>query len=285
MPGMYEHVLPAEQFCQGDILQIFDDRNFAHHGVVVTADCDLAQNKFGDHISYLPIVSVESYIDRIWARSELEKQASLSIKNSINALRDADRVRDPNVATLHPDELIDWLEKKSPDQIVSNFQIRNKQKINNIISDLEIVSINQLAIKNSKYIKGLLSVWELSGLDDKKVLAKLKSALTVMRQEFFYVPTIPESAGIGHIVLLRDLRPIHHAALHTSQVDFRLTHGEGVHGVRVGRFLPYLKYSVVQRLANLFARIGLENDFEDECEASIDFAIEGAMEAFREVSN
>jgi hypothetical protein len=69
---------PNDPFRQGDILAAQPATEhwanpWTRFGVVISADCDLAQGKTGPTLVYIPVVSHYTYLRDIWAPSECER--------------------------------------------------------------------------------------------------------------------------------------------------------------------------------------------------------------------
>jgi hypothetical protein len=66
-PREIVQVADSEPVRQGDILRHYEPGNVSEaYCVVLTADCDISNDKFGDFYSVLPIVSASDYLTKIW---------------------------------------------------------------------------------------------------------------------------------------------------------------------------------------------------------------------------
>ena len=67
---------PAEDAAsirQGDVLEWIDPG--AHRfGVIVTADCDIANEKFGEFLTYVPAIDLRTYLARNYLSSQVAKE-------------------------------------------------------------------------------------------------------------------------------------------------------------------------------------------------------------------
>jgi len=71
MSDELERVSPSEPLRQGDVLAELSEAPSCEALVVVTADCDLTHNKFGGHLTALPVVSLADYVRDYWLAREL----------------------------------------------------------------------------------------------------------------------------------------------------------------------------------------------------------------------
>lgn len=61
---------------QGDIFAATRDEHARPVGVIVTNDCDIAQNKAWQFLTWVPLVPVDSYIASCWALNEVSARPS-----------------------------------------------------------------------------------------------------------------------------------------------------------------------------------------------------------------
>ena len=56
---------------QGDIIKLYSEKN-SNFGVIVNADCDLANDKIDGHVAYVPIYTFPDFIERFWAAEQIQ---------------------------------------------------------------------------------------------------------------------------------------------------------------------------------------------------------------------
>ena len=74
MTDHFSHLQDDTELRQGDILRKYKKPMFREGvtwGVVITADCDLANNKHQGHISWLQVIPAKEYWLKFWAPQQL----------------------------------------------------------------------------------------------------------------------------------------------------------------------------------------------------------------------
>jgi hypothetical protein len=74
--SFFQDVSEASPIRQGDVIvriHIGNDGTASEEefGVIITADCDIAQEKMGPFYTYVSLVSAQQYVEHIWAAEEL----------------------------------------------------------------------------------------------------------------------------------------------------------------------------------------------------------------------
>lgn len=255
---------------QGDIIcrQVREPRGVGRLryelGVIVTADCDIAQEKMGPFFTYVSIIPATSYLESFWAYEELQKLKLKCGSIAQAAIFDADRQRDPSVDRLSLEDLSNWVQRSSPEVIARAVGVqvdRNKQAM----QSLEVLSLIGKS-KEGPLLETLRSCWSLLGRSSTNQQSAVEAALEQrqMRSEYIFVPSIPNCEDRGFVITLRDIRSVPTNDVFGSLLTWRLkANDEGMY--RLGRFSDAFRYSVAQKLAFLFSRIGLSAEFEAEC--------------------
>lgn len=69
---------------QGTILE-FEQGNKHSYGILITADCDIFQNKFGKNLAFLPVISHYDYISDHWRHDQIQKEV-IKIDNYLSEI-------------------------------------------------------------------------------------------------------------------------------------------------------------------------------------------------------
>jgi hypothetical protein len=128
---------------------------------------------------------------------------------------------------------------------------------------------------SSSQIARLRQAWTLLGRDEKTQQAAIREAFDLERgfPDHLLVPEIPNTNGYGFVILLRSISSVHSSDLFKTEVDAKINdRPDAFH--RIGRFSDSLRFSVAQKLAFLFSRIGMSSEFEEACEAATDLLID-----------
>jgi hypothetical protein len=249
---------------QGDIFRLFVDSNELSSGVVnswgliLTADCDIAQQKVHDYFSYLTIIRTESYVSEIWAPRELEKIASLTGRKLCDMIFSAQKHKYPECARLSLTDLNCWFDEESSDRIADRLELRERTR-DDFVQTAELYGFcRSTGPEHRMPLERLKVVWKRRSVSEKKQLERLESAVRDMRQEYFFLPTLDDPPQNGFVVLLRDIRPICTSSLFRAGINLRLSGETPLPcGQRIIRLAPQFKFAIAQRFASLFSRIGL----------------------------
>jgi len=272
----YSDTAPSNPIGQGDIFSVHAGDELEGWAVMVTADCDIHQNKYGGHLTYVPIISSQSYIDQIWAPERISENSRKHITSAINIIFDIDKQRDSEVRKMGANDLLGWLSAEGPKNISKAFPEAKKTVSDKLLAELRLIEVLRTQPPGNMFenIKTLKSYWNDKGINESAQKDLLFQSINSSRTEFFHVPSIPGGDQHGYIALLRYPRTIKDHSVFRSHSDWKLSGIQGPCLIRIGRFADYLRYSIAQQFGILFSRIGLRSSYEDECKASADLTVE-----------
>lgn len=259
---------------QGDIIhRPSDETGKPRWGFIITADCDIAQDKAGARLSYLDIVTVHDYLEHVWAAEELRKLRTNFLNNAVALVNKAVQSIDDKLDDVSPDDLLTWLRDNSGEEIMESLEIPRK-KIKQYVEALEAVELTfGLRGAPTTALQKLRRIWAISGAAGKKMRERLEQALDYNRAtDFHLIPEIPGSKPLGYVVLLREVFSIAHRDVHSSALDLQINGETDAYHV-VGTSTDNLRYAISQKMAFLFSRIGMTEDFESKCNIVTELAI------------
>ncbi|EBA13244.1 hypothetical protein [Roseobacter sp. CCS2] len=122
-------VSEAEVLGQGDIFHLIGKKEPPYLGVVINADCDLANGKIDGVVSYLPVYTLTEYIHEFWLADFVANQKTQILRN-ILGLCDASHEEERH--------LTEWLGSEDCDCIVESLSVSASlnQKTQKRLSDL-----------------------------------------------------------------------------------------------------------------------------------------------------
>jgi hypothetical protein len=282
----FQKLADSDPFRQGDIICHFDN-NQKHAGlpagaagVIITADCDIAQDKFGEFYSFLPIVSAEQYLDSFWAPSRLDHFISDACKQAADLIHRADRRRDPNVDRLTDEQLLAWIEERGRKAILTAVPLKVGQETKAVEAQLIIIETAMRISHRSGYIniERVKDCWDLVGRTVEDRAREIKRGLAEMTQSFFLLPDLPNYNSFGHIITLRDVRSIHAEDVYRTRAAVPYYRHQDLCMYRVGRFSDRVRFAVAQKFATLFSRIGMTTRFEGDCKAIPEIVIKSLLD-------
>ena len=261
-----------EEILQGDIIKHKDLDQF---GFIITADCDIANNKNMGVFTWLEIITAEDYLEKYWAPSQLQKAIAKITLPLLDELSAAIKKTNPHLSRLTQESFFEWLRKSSNIDILSTIQqikpdaaIKIDTKMNILRTALGIGSSEN---ETDRLLKTLTS----TGKKQKEIQEHLKSAFnTDGFPDFFFLPELPTSEHYGHVILLRNFRSCNESSLFKSALDARID-GQTNSYYRICRLQDDVRFSVTQKMAFLFTRIGMTNHFENACNAARDILVDG----------
>lgn len=263
-------------YAQGDILRKFaagstDDPEF---GLIITADCDIAQAKAADRLTFVEVVTTRTYLERVWIPDQLQKFVKKQATAAAQALAGVMR-RSELAFELRDDQLLDWLRQRSVESIDKAVNRTGKALDAKLVLNLNAL---QCALGVGGHVTPLAQWRALRttlGDSDEKQRADLTSALAGGGgfPDFFLLPELPGASGFGYVALLRFIRTVHADEVFASEVDARVQgQPDALH--RVGCLTDGIRFAVTQKLAFLFSRIGLPTHFEDATKSAAALAAE-----------
>lgn len=279
----FQPVSDQSPFRQGDVIK----RNLsqsaegqpttAEWGVIITADCDIAQEKMGEFFTYLVIRSARDYVERVWASEEIARLVDRHGRAAVAHVLKADQARDPNARPLTLAELSEWARVDGAEAVLNAVKITQapvRKKVATAMNVLALVA--DLTKSYPTALERLRACWTCEGRKELEHRGLVQSALTQsqMRSDCMLTPTLPSEKEVGFVVMLRDIRAIRPSDLFASRLDLRIGDGTTSAMYRIGRFSDFIRYAIAQRMANLFSRIGMTDQFETECAAAANLTSE-----------
>jgi hypothetical protein len=241
--------------------------------MIVTADCDIAQDKAGEELTLLQIVTAEHYIRETWAKREGDRLYKRQLDAALPPLNGAIAKHDPSLSLLTGDLLSDWVKSSGVAQILSALSLTGKAA-SEVSRHLECISA-WLDDEPMSPLSRLDRMWKATGTAPKAIKGRLSDVLDPARgpADAYFLPYIPDLTELGFIIKLRSFESIPKKMICSSRTDSKIS-GNPKSYYRIARLSDGIKYSVVQKMAILFSRIGLEEDFESESSVASDLIVE-----------
>ena len=122
MTGFFTQIEDSEEVRQGDIIRKLDPKTGETKklGIVITADCDIAQKKAGDRYTWLEIVPMAVYIKGPWAQEQLRKLSEKRSKAICESLNCQIRKLQLGLAALTHESLVEWLRSTTAEEVLAS---------------------------------------------------------------------------------------------------------------------------------------------------------------------
>lgn len=277
MAGFFTQIEDTDDVRQGDIIRKLDPKTgeIEKLGIVITADCDIAQKKAGERYTWLEIVPMAAYIEGPWAREQLRKlseKRSKAIREQLNG--QISKVR-PGLAALTHESLVLWLRSKSAEEVLASTTGQAPIADGKALRDLQGFTLTVSDDEDQSAFSRLKAAWTLFGFEEKNQHETVRNAFKDGGgfQDYFVLPELPRQTGLGFVVMLRSMWTIMAPDLYLTEQDARI-HNRPDAFHRVGRLNDGIRFSITQKLAFLFSRIGMPKAFESACETAAELIAE-----------
>lgn len=255
-----------QPFRQGDILCRISQQEQKEWGVIITADCDIANDKAGSYFTFLTIVTSDSYLKDSWAPEALRKVGQKTALKASELLSRAARKCDPGLADLSPEDVVEWLMDRSAAEVAAKVNDTSGAMLNL----LEAVRLSHgIGCSNDPAFARLRAVWKLQGVSARGEHERFEAALDYNKNpEYVFLPFLPQEHFLGYVVLLRSFQSVWESEVYKSLLSARIADRPNAWH-RIGRLADYVRYSITQRMAFLFSRIGMRSVFETYCDSAV----------------
>ncbi|SFB19126.1 hypothetical protein SAMN03159488_02287 [Pseudomonas sp. NFIX10] len=277
MMGFFTQIEDTEEVRQGDIIRQVNPKTSETErlGIVITADCDIAQKKAGERYTWLEIVSMAAYVEGPWAQEQLRKLSEKRAKGVCDYLNGQIRKQQPDLTALTYESLVQWLRSKSAEDIFTSATGKAPTADDKPLRDLQGFALTVSADETQSAFSRLKAAWTLFGVDEKTQQDNVRNAFKDSGgfQDYFVLPELPRETGLGFVVMLRSMWSIMASDLYPTEQDARI-HDRPDAFHRLGRLNDGIRFSITQKLAFLFSRIGMPKTFESACETAAELAVE-----------
>lgn len=262
---------------QGDVIRKADARtgSVIALGVVITADCDIAQEKAGGRYNWVEILPMKAYIEGPWATEQLRRLAKKRSGTVLDHLGGHIRRKFPDISPITHESLIEWLRAKSPEDVIKSVTGVIPGEGDKSLRNLKIFSLATIANGELGPFERLKLAWGLAGMTQEEQRKQIGSALRDGGgfQDYFVLPELPNMEGLGFVVVLRSMGVIMSNEIFLTERDARIA-GRSSDFHRLGRLSDGVRFAITQKLAFLFSRIGMPVIYESACEAACELAID-----------
>ena len=269
------NVAGDEEVRQGDLIRrLAESRPEGEWGFVLTADCDIAHGKAGDHYSFVEVVPAAAYLEEVWAPAQLKRLVDRQAKAAAEQLGGVMK-RSGLKLGIAPDVLLAWLNERTPAEIAASVNRTNKSLEPKLAASLAALHVALDQGAQITRLDRLRRARLLLGEDAERIRRSVLEVFEAERgfPDFFLLPELPGATGYGFVVKLRSIRSLHAGDLFATEVDARIAGRPDAYH-RVGRMSDGVRFAITQKLAFLFSRIGLPTDYEDACRSAAELVAE-----------
>ena len=277
MTGFFTQIEETEEIRQGDIIRKLNSRTgeVEKLGVVITADCDIAQRKASERYTWLEILPMTAYVEGPWALEQLRKLSEKRSRIVCDFLNAQIRRQHPGLEALTHDSLVHWVQNKTAEEIWVSVVGQVSPPDNRHLCELKGFQLTVCVDEKKSPLARLKEAWIFFNINELKQQELVRNAFKDSGgfQDYFVLPELPQQTGIGFIVLLRSMGTIMANELYFSEQNARIyDRPDAFH--RLGRLNDSIRFSITQKLAFLFSRIGMPTTFESACEIATELMVE-----------
>lgn len=264
-----EAVLDGSPIRQGDVLLSLSEEadGWSQAGIIVTGDCDLALNKHGGRLSYVPVLTTKHYLAETWLPKRLRRSTDALATKTVALVR---RLQEANLddfpQPLSAERVREWIFEEEAGSIADTLGAHEgaeREKLTRLVSAYSV----GLAAIGQSFDTQWSALCSTIAADQNKPLAgahkQLRSEAADLVQNLpgdsLFVGGLTPDHPDGYVAYLRILQQTSAAevALRPKDID------GSVKWHRPARLIsPYI-FHLTQRLGNVFSSIGLPTEYEE----------------------
>jgi hypothetical protein len=263
-----EYVDPAQPLLQGDVVRSLSTASdpWDALAVVVTADCDIENDKHGGRVTCVPVVPLTTYLATYYLPRRVARLADSLSEQFVSIMRKAQK---ENFADFErPISLArakSWVLETSPAEVASSLKLVGQQRVLFASFAEQFAALNRLKQGDfEEYCGAFISTQQLrmptkeAGSIRQGLRLDLAGHTNELPGDALFLNSLGDGLDRGYVAYLRVMRelPDESVALKSSQISFDMTHE------RISRMRSPYVHALTQRLAAVFSAIGLPSEYE-----------------------
>jgi hypothetical protein len=265
-----EEITDDRPICQGDIFERLtgSEDPWGRFGVVVTASCDIAQEKHRGILSYVPILPITDYLRLFYLPKLLERGLRPLAEELTREIHEYQAKNLPEFPQpLSEQASLEWVQQGGANEIAADLRITGEKaraKFTELLGDYLIV---RRALESQAFQQQLEALARMRARQSKldldraqeNVRKDMQQALETLAGDCFFIGCIGTRNRSGYVAYLRLIREIQHDQIAIKHTDL---HEKAALAQRIARLQsPYI-YRLTQQLVDVFASIGLPDEYE-----------------------
>lgn len=262
---------PEDTLLQGDLLLRRDPATgrVVDLCLVITADCDISQRKFGRNIAALTVVPFKTYLRTIWADQKSRRSLAKATDQVLSQINKWNSIRIGKQSNISQEGVIDWVRRADGSEICKTLNVPapDSSRFTSNINSYRQAVMDMESRSGDSFARLLAFKTALSG---KPANDSLSDLLRDIRNEnlpmdVFLLPDLPQIECGAAVIQLREI-----VGVPWDRVCYRTVDAiTDQHYLRVGRLRETFKYAVSQEFGTLYSRIGLSTEYENSCKSVI----------------
>lgn len=251
---------------QGDLLAILNRKSHAVEKmlVVITADCDLAQDKYGSQVACLSMRFHEDYIQDTWSEAFLANTKLKAVKQARDKLRACVHAMSGTASDFSTEAAEDWMLREDWKKIAATL----------CVPEDGMKSFERSILPCQRALHALKKIGEKSAFDRlREFTASLNdtplkdTTSTILKKahedkipsDIFLLPGFPGHIDRPALVFLRSIVGVSPSLIATRPSAVASPN----HFIRVGRLRSTFKYALSQAFGALYSKIGFPLAYEE----------------------
>lgn len=264
----FESTNPTANLRQGDIVRfVRDDLLLRRFGILLTADCDIAHNKFGENYTLAPVVGAQEYVRNVWAHDYLSLRRHKALRDICRLIQD----EAPQFRSFKHDDMANVLNNCDDERLIEASNVRSAHQLKKLLAVYRAAQPLQPTDPLSD-VRRFVAATQKN--PDAAFRNAIENALVQRREEFYFLNYLPDTNEIGYIILLRQIETLPRDLVYKTASEMRFAAANGMKAYRTGRLGERIKHSVIEQFANVFNRVGLPPEFEMERDDAISLLVD-----------
>jgi hypothetical protein len=267
--GIWKYPHADEPVRQGDLLQFMGSpgKPTVDRCLVITADCDIKQQNYGQYLVCLRVVTLEAWFSYHWAEERLREFQGKSLGELCDKVNAQAKKHLGDKSIKIPSEaLVSWLRRVGPGGIAEELGVEEGDR-ERWLRPLENMQRAITALETMADASPMRQMTTFRAAVTEKSLEQVHEAVRKdidqkakgLSQDVYLLPWMPEPDKNPSLVLL-------HETVAIREEDIRFMRSEALQGdcrLRVARLTETLKYSLSQAYGHMFSRIGLPEEIDN----------------------
>lgn len=267
LPHETSYVHDDQPLRQGDIFVWLDGAEdpWRQTGIVVTADCDIAQAKHGGVLTYVPVLPLQAYLCTYYLPRRLRRGLGPVGDRCLRLIKDLQARYRPDFPTPLSNEAVEaLLEGKLPHEIAETLKVPagpEQDELFTLVSAIRSASAAIATLSFDEHIAALRQLTEAAGRTFKPadLGQDVRTHVGQLPGDAFFIGAIPEVGDGGFVAYLRLPREVRDFEVAVRQPDLRNANTRARRICRLNS--PYV-FRLTQQLGGVFADIGLPRPYE-----------------------
>jgi hypothetical protein len=257
---------PHGDLRQGDILRIEDQASLGRSerlGVVINADCDLANRKTDGVVAYLPLYTFRDFMESFW----LHDYFNVVCKSATDKI-----LQSTKLTSEYGEQLCSWLAADSATEVGT--KIKTKFAIKRNLEkefDGNIMRISICLDPTKAPFEIFKEICRLENDPEKAARTQIRAAKKNLGDGHFFFSDLVGHDAVGFIIRMRRIYTIDADCCFISNAaKMAASSGTRPTALRFATFNPIYQFKIAQLFGLQFSRIGLPDEVADLSELAID---------------